>query len=657
MAFSKLLVANRGEIAVRILRAAHGLGYATVAVYSEADRDAAHVRIADEAVLLGPPPARESYLSIERILEAAARTGADAVHPGYGFLAENAGFARACADAGICFVGPGAEAMALMGDKRQARRTMIEAGVPVVPGFEGDDPSLPTLAARADALGYPVLVKAAAGGGGRGMRRVDCAADLEAALASAQSEAHSAFGDGRLLLEKLLTGARHVEVQVLADHHGHVLHFGERDCSTQRRYQKVLEEAPSPAVNDALRAEMGEAAVAAARAIGYRNAGTVEFLLAPGGEFFFLEMNTRLQVEHPVTELVYGVDLAAWQLRIAAGEVLELAQADVTPTGHAIEARLYAEDPAAGHLPQTGPILDWCPPTGEGVRCDDAVSAGMEVSGWYDPMLGKIVAHGHNREHARRRLVRALGETVFLGPATNKGFLVDLLTHPTFVSGEATTRWVEAAFAGGNGKKAPSSPLLAAAAAVWVGREPRQTWRSAGEWAIQLPLWAGLDEPVVARLEPGPRSSWQVGVGGRQHHVRVVWTHLPRVRLELDGVQQTMHVAWQNETSVSRKMTVELAGERAVLSEAVALGASGAKDEGGVLTAPMAGVVLAVEIASGDRVEVGQTAVRLEAMKIETTVACGCRGTVMEVRVAAGDRVRRDQLLAVIAPEEAKRET
>ena len=408
MAFSKILIANRGEIACRVMRTARDLGYRTVAVYSDADADALHVREADEAVRIGPPPVSESYLDARAIIEAAKRVGADAVHPGYGFLSENDGFASACQDAGLVFIGPTPDAIRAMGNKAAAKRLMIEAGVPCVPGYQGADQSDATLAAEAQRIGCPIMVKAAAGGGGRGMRLVTRLEDFADAVSTARSEAQNAFGSGELILEKAVVDARHVEVQVFGDAHGHVIHLGERDCSAQRRHQKVIEEAPSPAVSPALREKMGAAAVAAAKAISYRGAGTVEFLLGADGEFYFLEMNTRLQVEHPVTEEITGLDLVEWQLRVAAGEPLPLKQEDVRLDGHAIEVRLYAESPEKNFLPQSGTVFEWRPAEGKGVRVDHGIRSGQEISPFYDPMIAKVIAHGRTREEARRRLVRAL---------------------------------------------------------------------------------------------------------------------------------------------------------------------------------------------------------------------------------------------------------
>ena len=423
MSFEKVLVANRGEIACRVLQSARSLGYRTVAVFSEADAGARHVQLADEAVCIGPATAAESYLNVPALLDACRRSGADAVHPGYGFLSENADFAAACAEAGVTFIGPPAEAIRLMGSKRLSKIAMQEAGVPCVPGYQGEDQSDDTLIKEAEAVGLPLMIKASAGGGGRGMRVVTEPQQIAAQLKSARQEAKSSFGNDELILERAVINPRHVEIQVFGDHHGNVIHLGERDCSVQRRHQKVVEEAPSPVVDEDLRRRMGEAAVNAAKACDYVGAGTVEFLLGADGEFYFLEMNTRLQVEHPVTELVTGQDLVAWQLRVAAGEPLPLTQEQVRLTGHAMEVRLYAEDPAQGYLPQTGPVLSWRPASGEGVRIDHGLVDGAEVGSHYDPMLAKIIAFGASRDEARRRLIRAVEDTVLMGLDDNRRFL------------------------------------------------------------------------------------------------------------------------------------------------------------------------------------------------------------------------------------------
>jgi len=446
--FKKVLIANRGEIAVRIIRACREAGLRSVAVYSEADARAPHVGYADEAVCIGPAPSRESYLAIDRIIDAARQTGADAVHPGYGFLAENARFAEAVEDAGLVFIGPTPSAIAAMGDKTVARRAVAAVGVPVVPADEAPPREGAALAAAARRLGYPLLIKAAAGGGGKGMRIVRAEADLQASFSAAAREALGAFGDDRLFLERYLERPRHVEVQVLADGQGNTVHLGERECSVQRRHQKIIEETPSPAVNGPLRQRMTEAAIAAARSVGYRNAGTVEFLLDPQGEFYFLEMNTRLQVEHPVTELVTGIDLVQAQLRIAAGERLWLQQTDIVSRGHAIECRIYAEDASQQFLPSPGTIVHLREPAAPGVRVDSGIAPGFEVPIYYDPLLAKISAWGENREMARRRMLQALREYVILGCTTSIPLLIDVLEHPAFAHGATHTHFLDDHFAG-----------------------------------------------------------------------------------------------------------------------------------------------------------------------------------------------------------------
>ena len=495
--FNKVLIANRGEIAVRVIRACRELGIWTVAVYSEADRGALHVRMADEAVEIGPAPARESYLSIERVLHAARQTGASAIHPGYGFLSENTEFARQVRAAGLTFIGPPAEAIEALGSKAAARELAQQAGAPVVPGYQGADDEAALLAA-AQEIGTPLLVKAAAGGGGKGMRRVDDLAGLAEGLAAARREALHAFGDGRLILERYIPHAHHVEFQILADAHGSVLHLFERDCSLQRRHQKVIEESPSPLLDPALRAQMGAAAVAIARQAGYTNAGTCEFIVDPDTRrFYFLEMNTRLQVEHPVTELVVGLDLVQWQLRIAAGERLPFAQSELRQRGHAIECRLYAEDPAGGFLPAVGRLLRFSEPRGPGVRVDSGVTGGDEISLHYDPMIAKLIVHAEDRPAAIRRMQQALSETVLLGLTTNSPFLHDLLGHPDFHSGRAHTTWIEQEYAGWRQPQCEPPPEVLAAAAL-------TQFQGSGQ---------GLAGPAAAPAGPDPYSPW-TAIGG-----------------------------------------------------------------------------------------------------------------------------------------------
>ncbi|HET7527463.1 MAG TPA: acetyl-CoA carboxylase biotin carboxylase subunit, partial [Burkholderiaceae bacterium] len=439
--FNKILIANRGEIALRVMRSAHDAGYRTVAVYSTVDANAPHVRAADQAVCIGEPQPARSYLNIAAIVDAARKAGADAVHPGYGFLAENADFARACRDAGLVFIGPSPEAIEAMGDKAAAKRLMLAAGVPCVPGYDGGDQAPSRLAAEAERIGYPLMIKAVAGGGGRGMRRVTSAREFADALRSAQSEAEHSFGDATVILERAIVEPRHIEIQVFADRHGNAIHLGERDCSVQRRHQKLIEESPSPAVSAELRERMGATAVAAARAIGYEGAGTLEFLLDRDGQFHFMEMNTRLQVEHPVTEAITGLDLVALQLRVAAGEPLAIAQHDVRFSGHAIEVRLCAEDAEQAFMPQSGALALWQPPSR--LRVEHALHSGIEITPHYDSMIAKVVSHGATRDDARRRLIAGLSDTVALGIKTNLAFLARCLAHPAFATGAASTAFID----------------------------------------------------------------------------------------------------------------------------------------------------------------------------------------------------------------------
>jgi acetyl-CoA carboxylase biotin carboxylase subunit len=477
--FNKVLIANRGEIAVRILRACRELGIRSVAVYSEADRRALHVRYADEAYPIGPAPASKSYLCIDRILDAARASGAEAVHPGYGFLAENAEFAAACTEAGLTFIGPPASAIAAMGDKVEARRRMQAAGVPVVPGTDTDmDLSDEQILGEAGRVGFPLFVKAAAGGGGKGMRRVESADRLERALGQARREARKAFGDDRVYLERAVQGARHIEIQILADRHGLVIHLGERECSIQRRHQKLVEETPSPAVDEALRQRMDAVAVRAAEAVGYANAGTVEFLLDRDGNFYFLEMNTRLQVEHPITEAVTGIDIVKEQLRLAAGEPLRQRQADVRPVGHAIECRITAEDPFNGFLPAGGRVIRLCQPSGPGVRVDSGIEEGLEVSTFYDSLLAKLVVWDESREAAIRRMARALAEYRLVGLPTSIPFHQWFMGHEAFQSGAYNTGFLADHFSLAEPDRAANRPLAALVAAL-LSREQRQRSRLA----------------------------------------------------------------------------------------------------------------------------------------------------------------------------------
>ncbi len=649
--FAKILVANRGEIACRVMRTARALGYRTVAVYSEADRLAPHVAAADQAVPIGPPPAAQSYLAIDKIIAAARRAGADAIHPGYGFLSENAAFAQACADAGITFIGPPPEAIRLMGNKAAAKRRMIAAGVPCVPGYEGDEQSDAALTRRAAAIGFPVMVKAASGGGGKGMRLVTEPARFADALRAARAEAQKAFGADELILEQAVMEPRHVEIQIFADRSGNTIHLFERDCSIQRRHQKVIEEAPSPAMTPALRQAMGEAAVTAAKSVGYVGAGTVEFLLAPDGRFFFLEMNTRLQVEHPVTEGITGLDLVAWQLRIAAGEALPLRQDEVALDGHAIEARLYAEDAQGDFLPQAGTVLAWEPPSGPGVRSDHAVAAGVGISPYYDPMMAKIIAHGASREEARRRLVAALEDTVALGLVTNRRFLIDCLSHPAFIAGETSTGFIERHFpAAARARHAPDGGrLLALAAALTVARggsggAPANAWRSSGPASVPLLLRSG-DARIAVDVTGSGEGGWRVEGRDGSHEIELLEVAGTRIRFLANGLAETARFAWDADT-----LHLSLGGATAAFAD-VLLTSSGATAAGsGAALAPMTGTIAAVRVKPGDAVRKGQCLVILEAMKMEHEIVASHDGTVAAVLVVPGEQVATRKLLVELVP-------
>jgi geranyl-CoA carboxylase alpha subunit len=644
--FRKVLIANRGEIACRIIRSAHAKGYRSVALYSDADQDALHVRLAHEAVAIGPAPVAQSYLSIDKIIGAAKQSGAEAIHPGYGFLSENDGFAQACADAGLIFIGPSPEAIRVMGDKAEAKRRMIAAGVPCVPGYQDDDQSDARLTQEAAAIGFPVMVKAAAGGGGRGMRLVQEPGGLAAALRSARSEAKNAFGDDRLLLERAIVDVRHVEIQVFGDTHGNVIHFGERDCSVQRRHQKVVEEAPSPAVEADLRAQMGAAAVQAAKAINYIGAGTIEFMLDSRGEFYFLEMNTRLQVEHPVTELVTGLDLVALQFDVAEGKSLPLAQDDVQLDGHAIEVRLYAEDPRQKFLPRTGTIHLFEPASGEGIRVDHGLGRSGVVTPFYDPMLAKIIAHGADREEARRRLVSALEDTVLLGVTTNKEFLVDVLETDAFVRGEATTEFIDT-----NMNLEPALPPdfeTLAVAATLFSDGAGQGWHSS-HW-LQHPLKLEIDETADKSLHTAREGAfWNVTGDGQSATLRILEKTQDRLRYEMADHVRAIRFARVNEVlhlDVGRRVIrIE---DRTFAPPAVA-----DAEADGILRAPMNGSVIAIRVAEGARVARGDIVAVLEAMKMQHEIVAPANGVVETVAVQAGAQVATRDPLVIVKMESA----
>jgi len=649
--FKSVLIANRGEIACRIARTAKRLGLRTIAVYSEADSAALHVRLADEAHPIGPAPAADSYLRINALIAAARAAHAECIHPGYGFLAENADFAQACIDAGIVFVGPKPAAIRAMGLKNSAKALMEKAGVPVVPGYHGDMQEPKFLKQKAYEIGYPVLIKAVAGGGGKGMRRVDRHADFDAALAAAMREAKAAFGDERVLIEKYVNAPRHIEMQVFADRHGNAIHLNERDCSLQRRHQKVIEEAPAPGMSAQLRAAMGEAAVAAAKAAGYEGAGTVEFIAdGTGGlkqdRFWFMEMNTRLQVEHPVTEAVTGLDLVEWQFRIAAGEKLPLKQEQVKLDGHAVEARLYAEDPERGFLPSTGRLIALKFPQGEGLRVDTGVEEGSEVTPFYDPMLAKLIAHGNSRHEALDRLAGALDNTIVVGPRSNAGFLAALCRAEGFRKGDFDTGFIDrslaalgavpqgldrAAAALGTQKLVERESARIAAVFEREPDAPASPWDSgdafqlSGARRLALPILAE-GESIVAQVAYGPGGAL-VAIDGNAPASDAV---------ALDAGDAIYVLRHGRQTKVSlRDLSLDEAGDDAA---------------GGLVRAPMHGKVLALLVEQGARVRRGQRLAIIEAMKMEHTLTAPIDGTVAEIAVAADAQVAEGAKVMVIEP-------
>ena len=648
-----VLIANRGEIACRVIRTSKRLGLRTIAVYSEADAEALFVQMADEAHLVGPAAARDSYLRIDRIIEVAKRTGAACIHPGYGFLSERAEFAEACAENGIVFVGPPASAIKAMGLKDAAKALVQQAGVPVVPGYHGAKQEPDFLRQKAYEIGYPVLIKAVAGGGGKGMRRVDKVADFEAALESAQREASSAFGDPRVLVEKYVLSPRHIEVQVFADGQGNVVHLFERDCSLQRRHQKVIEEAPAPGMTAEMRAAMGKAAVEAARAVGYVGAGTVEFI-ADGREglrpdrFYFMEMNTRLQVEHPVTEAITGLDLVELQLRVASGERLPFTQEDLAIVGHAVEARLYAEDPENGFLPSTGKLWALDFPEGEGIRIDTGVEAGDEVTPFYDPMIAKVIAHGATRDEALDRLADALGRTVVAGPKTNVAFLKKLCEAGGFRSGPFDTGFIDRNLQLlGAAPREPDPEAVAAGALYLVQRQAEQiAFRSAVHLDDVAGPWGQGDG---FQLLGDRTTGLRIAVDGLDMTVDLSWdTEGAFVRGREDAREQSFSIVDAEDSIIvlshGRQTRVSLHDPFAVDLEHM--------DEGGTVKAPMHGKVVAVFVQPGDRVEKGQRLAIVEAMKMEHALVAPMDGEVAEVAAEAGAQVAEGARLIVLKTEE-----
>ncbi|HZW12570.1 MAG TPA: biotin carboxylase N-terminal domain-containing protein [Noviherbaspirillum sp.] len=656
--FQTILIANRGEIALRIMRTAHRLGFRTVAVYSDADKDALHVRAAHAAVHIGGSQPSASYLNIPALIDAARRAGADAVHPGYGFLAENADFARACMEAGLAFIGPPADAIHAMGNKAGAKRLMMDAGVPCVPGYQGADQSEARVLEEAAVIGYPVMIKAAAGGGGRGMRRVDREEDFSAALRSARSEAESAFGSAEVILEKAIIEPRHIEIQVFADMQGNAVHVGERDCSVQRRHQKLIEESPSPAVTPSLRARMGEVAVTAAKAIAYVGAGTLEFLLDRDGNFYFMEMNTRLQVEHAVTEAVAGVDLVEWQLLVAQGGGLPLTQAEIDSRlaggGHAVEVRLCAEDPLQGFLPQSGVVAHWRPPAA--LRCDHALEDGLAVPPYYDSMVAKLIAHGRDRGEALRRLAQGLEECVLLGVKSNRQFLARCVKHPAFEAGQGTTAFIDTYFPQSERTAGKTDVLTRAIAAGLLAfhclqqETPRYPAELRG-WSSSVPYSQycsfELDgETVSPQVTTLPANTWQVDIEGETVRMNIVGGSPHELTFVVNGCNRRLVYACDGSV-----LHFCLDGaEHSVIDTTYLRSKADRRGAGsGRITAPMNGQVVAVHVEEGAKVKSGQVLMVIEAMKMEHGVIVQVDGQVKQLLVGVGDQVSPGRLLIDIS--------
>jgi len=663
--FTKILIANRGEIAVRVIRTARELGYRTVAVYSDADANALFVHEADQAVHIGASNVAESYLSPEKIINAAKITGAEAIHPGYGFLSENADFSKACADAGITFIGPDASAIELMGSKRLSKIAMIEAGVPCIKGYQGADQSVDVLVENAKKIGFPLMVKASAGGGGRGMRLVLEEESLLENIKTARSEAQTAFGSSELILEQAIIEPRHIEIQVFADNFGHVVYLGERDCSIQRRHQKVVEEAPSPFVSEELRQKMGQAAVDAAKSCQYKGAGTVEFLVDKNNNFFFLEMNTRLQVEHPVTELITGLDLVQWQLLVASGEKLPLKQEQITLTGHAVEVRLYAEDPRNNFMPQTGTVFDWHTPENEsrkGVRIDQGIQKGQVISQFYDPMLAKIIAYGENRAVAIRRLSSAVQDTTLLGVNNNKLFLKNILDHDVFAQGEATTAFIEQHFTDdfSMAHDKPSVKTLARAAVLFYKQSLLTSQLSnKADWTSSAPFYYALklsfnDEVYSLHLSTEQFDSGKFQVSVNEEVIEITDVDSQRnttqgqcVFLE-ENIRNTYHYVFDKQRLYLDDGLGHFAFDN-VSNEPADLEHS---EGSGQIKASMDGAIVEVLTKVGQAVTKGQTLVVLEAMKMEHQLKSMVDGIVESISVEKGQQVKSKQLLLNVSVEQ-----
>ncbi len=658
--FEKVLIANRGEIAVRVMRTCREMGISSVAVFSEADRDALHVETADEALYIGPAPAEESYLDIGAILSAASDSGAEAVHPGYGFLSENPGFAEACSAEGLTFIGPKPDTLRLLGDKAQAKKLAESVGVPVIPGYYARKPSNATLLRKASEVGFPVLIKAVGGGGGRGMRLVEDGDDLKEAIAGARREAKAAFGDDALMLEKYISRPRHIEVQVFGDNSGAVVHLGERECSIQRRYQKVIEESPSPVVDTELRQRLGEAAVKLAAKAGYVNAGTVEFLLDENGEFYFLEVNPRLQVEHPVTEGLTGMDLVRLQLMVACGEPLPFGQQDVSLTGHAIEVRVCAEDPAQGYIPSTGTIQRFQPPSGTGVRHDGGFNEGAEVSVFYDSLLAKLIVHGHDRRQSLERLRSALKQYDLTGVTTNLSLLRSIISDPEFAAGRLDTGFIERRIEPHLRQvdEVPPQVLMSAvayklseASLLAGGYSNPNPWNTAGpwrlgRWGLEYSFQYGEQSLKTMVSKKTDTRSWEVRSGDETYDIELEYDDGAGIRVRWDGAawpadvapeEEGLRVDWEGKSYLLEPPRPDLG----FMTNASAADAEASSE----LTAPMPGMIDDIRVQEGEQVSARQTLVVLEAMKIEHLITAPFSGTVARITCQEGQQVGKGAVL------------
>ena len=643
--FDKVLIANRGEIAIRIARSVQAAGMKAIAVFSDPDHNAPHVTLCDASVSLAGNTAAQTYLDIKKIVEAAKTSGAEAVHPGYGFLSENADFARACEDAGLVFIGPSPNAIELMGNKRAAKIAVSDVDVPCIPGYEGADQSDTQLLAQAQSMGYPIMVKAAAGGGGRGMRVVQQASDFAASVKAARSEARSAFGSDELILERVITGGRHIEIQIAADKYGNCVYLGERDCSLQRRHQKVIEEAPSPFVDNSLREAMGQAAVKVAQCCDYSGVGTVEFLVAEDRSFYFLEMNTRLQVEHPVTELITDIDLVDWQLRIAAEEPLPKQQNAIQLTGHAIEARLYAEDPLQDFIPQTGRILKWLPANDKGIRIDDGIQSGMTISPYYDSMLAKIIASGDTREQARRRLVKALETSCLLGISSNQAFLKQLLQETEFITGNATTASINEQVIAKAKEAATLNTVQVALACVLLLREldPQppyfQNWSNAP--AIPRSKCVLINEQEYKVVVTASGNSYQLQWQEQLVTIAAQSNDGDTFIADVDRTRYVLRYAYDKP-----RLYLAINGKQLQIEDASYRPAqSTSKTESGRVVANTDGQLVALSVSQDEKVVAGQLLAVVEAMKMEHRLVSDIDGIVSEIHVSEGSQVKKNQLL------------